>query len=77
MRIHIRIQGQIDEHWSTWFEDLELAHDSEQDETILPGEILDQAALYGMLAKLRDLGLALHSVQTERDEREPEDADSS
>ena len=63
MRIEIRIKGQIDEHWSAWFEDLEITHDAEQDETLLSGEVLDQAALYGVLAKLRDLGLALLSVQ--------------
>jgi hypothetical protein len=62
MRIKVRIQGQIDEHWSEWFEDLEISHDSQRDETFLCGEVLDQAALYGLLAKLRDLGLSLLSV---------------
>jgi hypothetical protein len=74
MRIEIRIQGQIDEHWSTWFEDLQVAHDAEQDETLLHGEVVDQAALYGVLSKLRDLGLALHSVQVDPGEAEAKDA---
>lgn len=62
MRIQVCIKGQIDEHWSTWFEDLDISHDSQRDETLLCGEVLDQAALYGLLAKLRDLGLGLLSV---------------
>jgi hypothetical protein len=65
MHIEIRIQGQIDEHWSTWFEDLEITHNREEDETLLSGEVVDQAALYGLVAKLRDLGLALLSVTTD------------
>jgi hypothetical protein len=62
MRTTIRFKGQIDEHWSAWFEDLEILHDRERDESLLCGEVLDQAALYGLLAKLRDLGLDLLSV---------------
>jgi hypothetical protein len=66
MDVEIRVSGQIDEHWSSWFEDLEIGHDQEQDQTLLCGEIADQAALYGLLAKLRDLGLGLLSVHVER-----------
>jgi hypothetical protein len=61
LRAEIRVKGQIDEHWSDWFEDLEITH-TDQDETILTGEVADQSALYGLLAKLRDLGLPLLSV---------------
>jgi hypothetical protein len=60
-RVEIRVQGRIDEHWSDWFDDLTLMH-TEEDETILSGVVTDQAALYGLLAKLRDLGLHLLSV---------------
>jgi len=60
-RVEIRIQGRIDEHWSDWFDDLTIDHTGE-DETILSGDVADQAALYGLLAKLRDLGLHLLSV---------------
>jgi hypothetical protein len=60
-RVEIRVQGRIDEHWSDWFDDLTLTH-TEEDETILSGVVTDQAALYGLLAKLRDLGLHLLSV---------------
>jgi hypothetical protein len=47
--------------WSDWFDDLTITH-TDQDETILSGTVVDQAALYGLLAKLRDLGLPLLSV---------------
>ena len=60
--VEIRVKGQIDEHWSDWFEDLTITH-TDQDETVLSGPIVDQAALYGLVAKLRDLGLSLLSVK--------------
>jgi hypothetical protein len=59
--VEIRVKGRIDEHWSDWFDDLTITH-TNQDETILSGTVVDQAALYGLLAKLRDLGLPLLSV---------------
>jgi hypothetical protein len=60
-RVEIRIKGQIDEHWSEWFEDLALTHTTQGD-TILNGVVADQAALHGLLAKFRDLGLSILSV---------------
>ena len=60
--VEIRIKGRIDEHWSGWFEGLRITH-IDPGETLLTGEVADQAALYGLLAKLRDLGLALLSVK--------------
>jgi len=60
-RVEIRVQGRIDEHWSDWFDDLAISH-TDEDETILSGDVADQAALYGLLARLRDLGLLLLSV---------------
>ena len=59
-RVEITIKGQIDPKWSEWFEDLTITH--VDDDTVLTGAIADQAALYGLLAKLRDLGLPLVSV---------------
>ena len=59
--VEIRVKGRIDEHWSDWFDDLTITY-TDQDETILSGTVVDQAALYGLLAKLRDLGLPLLSV---------------
>jgi hypothetical protein len=63
-RVEIRTKGQLDEHWAEWFEGLNIAHTAEGD-TILSGQIGDQAALHGLLAKLRDLGVSIHSVKAE------------
>ena len=63
LQAEIRVKGRIDEHWSDWFEDLEVTH-TEPDETILTGNVVDQSALYGLIAKLRDLGLPLISVNS-------------
>jgi hypothetical protein len=65
--IEIRVKGRIDERWSDWFEGLTITH-TDQDETILSGTVVDQAALYGLLARLRDLGLPLLSVKQVEDE---------
>jgi hypothetical protein len=64
LRVEIRVKGQIDEHWSSWFEDLTLTY-TDQDETVLSGAVADESALYGLIARLRDLGLALVSVDSE------------
>jgi len=61
--VEIRVKGHIDARWSDWFEGLTIRH-TEQDETILLGTVVDQAALYGLLAKLRGLGLPLISVNS-------------
>jgi hypothetical protein len=60
-KVEIRVKGQMDQHWADWFKGFELCT-SEGDETILRGEVQDQAALYGLIAKLRDLGLRLVAV---------------
>ncbi|MGD8398810.1 MAG: hypothetical protein PVG11_08125 [Anaerolineae bacterium] len=62
LHVEIRIRGRIEEHWSSWFEDLTIEYTG--DETILSGAIADQASLYGLLSRLRDLGLPLLSVQS-------------
>jgi hypothetical protein len=61
--VEIRVKGQIDEQWSEWFEGLSVAH-TEDGETVLTGSVVDQAALHGLLAKLRDLGVSLLSVNS-------------
>ncbi len=63
LNVEIRVRGRIDEHWTEWFEDLTLSYDEEV--TVLTGAVQDQSALYGLLSKLRDLGLALVSVSSE------------
>jgi hypothetical protein len=57
----IRVKGQLDPERSLWFDGLTVTHDG-QDETILSGPLADQAALYGALLKIRDLGLPLVAV---------------
>jgi hypothetical protein len=57
----IRVRGQLDSHWSDWFEGLTLTS-FDNGETLIAGPIQDQAALYGILAKIRDLGLHLVSL---------------
>ncbi len=59
--VEIRVKGQIDERWSDWFAGLTITH-TDQGETVLTGPVVDQAALYGLLSRLRDLGLPLVSV---------------
>ena len=62
-RVEIRVKGQLNEHWSEWLEDLAIIH-TEHGETLLTGLVADQAALHGLLAKVRDLGLPLLSVNS-------------
>ena len=58
----IRVKGYLPDHWSDWFDPMTLTLDTEQGETILSGPVVDQAALHGLLNKVRDLGLVLLSV---------------
>ncbi len=57
----IRVKGRLERRWEQWFDGLQLSID--QDTTMLSGSLADQAALYGVLLKIRDLGLPLLSVQ--------------
>ena len=57
----IRIQGHLDRQWAAWFVDMTIAW-SDNGETILTGPVVDQPALYGLLRKVRDLGLPLIAV---------------
>jgi hypothetical protein len=61
----ITIKGCLDSSWSAWFDGLILIADSERDETLISGEVLDQAALHGLLTKVRNLGLPLLAVSRE------------
>lgn len=64
LQIIIRIKGSIDPNWSDWLADMQITLLPNQ-ETLLTGDLPDQAALYGVLSRLRDLGLALLAVQAE------------
>jgi hypothetical protein len=69
----IRIKGHLDERWASWFEGLKIIRE-ENGETLLIGPVADQAALHGMLRKVRDLGMVLIAVNmTAPDQPEPPD----
>jgi hypothetical protein len=59
----IKVKGELDTRWSDWFEGLTLTH-LEGEETLLAGPLPDQAALHGLLEKIRDLNLTLISVNS-------------
>lgn len=58
----IRLQGHLGPQWSPWFEGLTICLE-ENGQTLLSGPLVDQAALHGVLKKVRDLGLPLLEVQ--------------
>ncbi len=60
----IRLQGRLDQRWSAWFDGMTLttSRDPAGVLTILRGHVVDQAALHGLLARLRDIGLPLISI---------------
>jgi hypothetical protein len=68
-RWEIRLKGHLDARWSAWFDGLSLTHERDGT-TLLAGPVADQAALHGLLQKVRDLGLPLLSV-TCIDPRQP------
>ena len=57
----IRIQGQLDSQWADWFDEMTITFE-EDGTTLLIGSVVDQAALHGLLKKIRDLGLTLISI---------------
>jgi hypothetical protein len=58
----ITVKGTLDDGWSPWFDGLRITHDANGD-TALVGNVRDQAALHGLLAKIRDLGLTLIAIE--------------
>jgi hypothetical protein len=58
----LRVRGVLDPGWSAWFEGLQVSSD-QAGQTTIAGPVTDQAALHGLLAKVRDLGLELLSVR--------------
>ncbi len=59
-RYQIRLDAVLDERWACWFDGFTFTY--ERDETILTGQVVDQAALYGILVKICDLGVPLISI---------------
>ena len=60
-RYEIRLKGHLDDRWADWFGGLTLTLKDNGD-TLLTGPVIDQAALHGLLRKVRDLGMPLLSV---------------
>jgi hypothetical protein len=60
-RYEIRLQGHLDNRWAAWFDGLTVSHESDG-VTVLRGPVVDQAALHGLLQRVRDTGLPLISV---------------
>jgi hypothetical protein len=80
-RYEIRVEGHLGPRWAAWFDGLVLTRDGDGT-TVIDGPVVDQAALHGLLAKVRDLGLPLISVSrveldhaTHRNERSPHGPD--
>lgn len=57
----IRLKGHLDSRWAAWFDGLSLTHDSDGT-TVISGPVVDQAALHGLLHKVRDIGIPLLSI---------------
>ncbi len=68
--IVIKIKGKIDESWSECFEDIRLTYQG-SNETILTGVVADQAAFYGLIGKLRDLGMQILEVSSVESHGDP------
>jgi hypothetical protein len=62
MHYEIRVNAVLDRRWSAWFDGLDVSSD-ERGQTTIAGPVVDQAALHGLLMKIRDLGLELLEVR--------------
>ena len=61
MQVEIRVKAELESSWSAWFDGLQVVSD-DSGQTIISGQVADQAALHSLLTKVRDLGLELLSV---------------
>jgi hypothetical protein len=77
VQYEIVVDGQLSPRWATWFDGFTVSGEADGT-TVLRGSVVDQAALHGLLQRLRDLGIPLISLTpaegptTERDPRDPE-----
>lgn len=65
MIYQIRLSGHLDRQWADWFDGMTITL-TKNGETVLTGPVADQAALHGLLKKVRDLGVPLISVQAKK-----------
>jgi hypothetical protein len=72
----IRVKGQLDPQLSAWFDGFAITHTPDGD-TLLTGTVVDQAALHGLLARCRDLGVTLISVNPLSDQQRETQGESS
>ena len=72
IRCQIRVKGNLGEQWSEWFDRLTITNEKEG-EAVLAGVLADEAALYGALMKIRDLGLALLAVSRDASDQKQEE----
>ncbi len=66
--VEVKVKGVLKEEWGQWFSGMQV-HALESGETLLCGTVQDQAAFYGLIASLRDLGLQLVSVNSQELDR--------
>ena len=64
----IRVKGRLDQRWSSWFDGLTISYEGE-DITVLSGSLIDEAAVHGVLIKVRDLALPLLAVSRVQDNK--------
>ncbi len=64
-RVEIHVEGCLDRQWFEWFEGLEITQTA-HGEMVIRGDIIDQAALYGLFGKLRDLGARLLTIRLDQ-----------
>jgi hypothetical protein len=70
-RYRIRIRGHLDPVWSAWFDGLAIAQQADGT-TTLTGQVIDHSELFGLLARLRDLGATLLAVEPLVDDNRPD-----
>ena len=71
VRYEIVVEGVLDDIWSVWFDGLDISGDADAGVTMIAGPLPDQAALHGLLAKIRDLGVPLPELRRIRSDFEP------
>ena len=69
LNYELRVEGHLDEQWRNWFDGMTITQD-ENGETLIYGPVIDQAALYGLLKKIRDLGMLLIPVNRKQTNKE-------